>query len=121
MKVKYLGIVISSSLSWDKQVNNVMKKIRAVLYQLKLCRHLLPESFRIRLVVAVVLPHLNYCCAAFTDMMMEQDVKLRRAIRACLRFVYGVRWDDHITSYYVRARWLQVTLEGNILSVVQYS
>ncbi|KYN50531.1 hypothetical protein ALC57_00171 [Trachymyrmex cornetzi] len=66
-EVKYLGTVISSNLSWDKHVNNVTKKIRMVLYQLKLCRHLMPESLRIRLAITLVLPHLDYRCATLKD------------------------------------------------------
>ena len=97
--VKYLRIVMSSRMSWDRQVNNVTKKIRAVLYQLKLYRNLMPETLR-RLAVILVLPHLDYCCAAFMDMTLEQDIKLKRAINTCLRFVYGVRREDHITQYY---------------------
>ena len=59
----------------------------------------MPESLRIRLIVILVLPHLDYSCAAFTN-MTEQDIRMRRAINSCLRYVYGVRWDDHITSDY---------------------
>lgn len=95
-EIKYFGI--SSNLSWDKQVNNVTKKIRAVLYQLKLCRHLLPESFRIRLAVALVLPHLDNCCTSYTDMTLEQDVKLRNK---CL---------SQIRQYSVRCRFFSVDL-----------
>ena len=76
--------------TWDTQVGGVTKRIRVVPYQLKLCRHLMPKSLRIRLIVVLVLPHLD-CCAAFTDMTVEQDIRLGRAINACLRYVYGMR------------------------------
>ncbi|KYN12209.1 hypothetical protein ALC57_15606 [Trachymyrmex cornetzi] len=36
--------------------------------------------------------------------------RLRRVINACLRFVYEVRWNDHITPHYRRALWLKVNV-----------
>jgi len=43
--VEYLGVTISNSLSWDKQVKKMVSKVSFVFYQQKLCRHLLPFHF----------------------------------------------------------------------------
>ncbi|KAL6420425.1 hypothetical protein ACFW04_014432 [Cataglyphis niger] len=43
-----------------------------------------------------------------TDMTTEQDLRLYRAVNACVRFIFNVRTDEHITPYYVRLRWLKV-------------
>lgn len=55
--VQYLGITILNNLSWEKQVNITTKKIRSVLYRLKLCRHLFPAALRFRLVHTLILPY----------------------------------------------------------------
>lgn len=39
--VDYLGISISNTLSWDKQVTTMVRKANYALYQLKLCKNLL--------------------------------------------------------------------------------
>ncbi|XP_020298168.1 uncharacterized protein LOC109862504 [Pseudomyrmex gracilis] len=44
--VKYLGITIASTLSWDKHVNNTTNKSRRTLYQLKLCKNLMPQTLK---------------------------------------------------------------------------
>ncbi|KYN35112.1 hypothetical protein ALC56_10582 [Trachymyrmex septentrionalis] len=43
-------------------------------------------------------------------MTVEQNIRLGRAINVCLRYVYGVRWDNHIMLYYRRAGWLKVNV-----------
>lgn len=108
-QVKYLGVTIASNLSWDAQVAAVTRKVWAVLYQLKMCSHLLPQTLRSRLITTLAFPHIDYCSAVFTDITSELDLKLYRVTNACLRFVYGVRRDQHITPYYKRSRWLKVT------------
>ncbi|KAL6418566.1 hypothetical protein ACFW04_012003 [Cataglyphis niger] len=76
-----------NTLSWEKQVTNMTNRIHSVLYQLKLCRHLLPEVLKSKLASIHI---------------------FHRAVNACVRFIFNVKADEHITPYYVRLRWLKV-------------
>src|SRR5436190_10514300 len=105
--VKYLGVTISNNLSWDKHVSHVTNKVRSVLYRLKLSKHLVPDSLKIRLVTALVSPHIDYCCAVFTDISAELNRKLYRATNACLRYIFKARGDESMSGYYARLRWLK--------------
>lgn len=107
--VKYLGVTIANNLSWEVHVTNVTKKIRTVLYQLKLCGHLIPQSLKSRLMSTLIFPHVDYCCTALTDITADLGLKLYRAINACLKFIYDVKRDQHITPYYKKSSWLKVT------------
>ena len=106
--VKYLGVIIANNLSWDKQVTTTTNKIRTVLYRLKLCSHLIPEVLKSRLVATLILPYVDYCCVVFTDITAELNLKIQRAVNACIRFVFHVRRDAHITPYFNKLRWLKV-------------
>ena len=79
----------------------------------------MPKSLRIKLFL-----HLDYCCAALTNITrMEQDIKLGRAINACLRFVYEMEWDGMIISHLIinaYAGWRSMS-EGNTLCCFLYS
>lgn len=99
-EIKYLGVIISSSLSWDKQVTSITNKIRRTLYQLKICKNLLPRRLRENLVTTLIYPHLDYCCCALTDITAEQNLCLHRAINASIRFIFDIRRDKHITPHY---------------------
>lgn len=106
--VNYLGVTISNNLSWERQANNITKKIRSALYRLRLCKHLFPATLRLRLVTTLILPHVDYCSVAFTDMTSEQNLKIQRALNAGIRFVVNARRDEHITPYYQNLRMLKV-------------
>lgn len=106
--VKYLGVTVSNTLSWNLHVDNVVKNIRTKLYQLKLSKSLLPKDLKIRLIVSLIFPHLDYCCAAFTDITDQLNVQLYRALNACIRFAFNVRWDEHLTPFYGELRWLKI-------------
>ncbi|XP_011707927.1 PREDICTED: uncharacterized protein LOC105462773 [Wasmannia auropunctata] len=105
--IKYLGVHIENTLSWDKQVTQTAGKISSKLYQLKLCKHLLTDSLRIQLITTLILLHLNYCCAALTDITAEQNLRLQRALNSCVRLIFGIKRDVHITSFYCKLGWLK--------------
>ncbi|KMQ93522.1 reverse transcriptase [Lasius niger] len=106
--IKYLGVWISNNLSWDRQVSNTTGKVRSTLYRLKLCAHLLPDALKKRLVESLVFPHIDYCVAALTNITAELDLKLYRAVNACIRFIFRIRADVSITPYYAGLRWLKI-------------
>jgi len=44
-----------------------------------MCKHFFLVSFRIQLILSLILPLLDYCCTAFTD-IKEQNFRLQRAL-----------------------------------------
>lgn len=119
-QVKYLGVLITITLDWSNNVTATLNKIRGNLYKLKLCRSLLPEALKIRMVVNLIFPLLDYCCAAFTNMTIEDDLRLQRAINICIRLIYGLRRDEHITLYLRKLKWLRVTSRRHYFILCQF-
>lgn len=108
-----LGLSISSTLSWERQVTGTVSRVNGALHRLKVCKHLLPLALRARLVSVLILPFFDYCCSALTDITGEQNLRLQRALNACVRFIYQAGWDEHVTPYYNRLRWLKVHMRRN--------
>lgn len=106
--VKYLGVTLSSNLSWGLHVESTTKRIRITLYQLKLCRDLMPDDLKQRLVASLILPYVDYCCVAFTDIPADLSTKLSRAVNASIRFIFSIRRNSHITPFYDKLRWLKI-------------
>lgn len=109
-EAKYLGVTLTNTLSWEPHVTSVTKKINSTLYQLKLCKDLLPTSLIVRekLVSTLIYPYIDYCCGALIDITAEQDLRLHRALNASVRFIVGISSYEHISPYYVKLRWLKV-------------
>ena len=66
-QVVNLGVTLDSTLTWRPQVNDVTKKVNRALYGLKLIRPCTSQALRKRLVESLVIPHLDYCNAVYSD------------------------------------------------------
>ncbi|XP_077254727.1 uncharacterized protein LOC143893340 [Temnothorax americanus] len=113
--VEYLGVTINSTLSWEKQATKTISKVNSALYQLKLCRQLLPVPLRVKLVSALMLPHFDYCCTVLTNITGQHNLRLQRALNRCVRFIFNLKRDEHITPYLVRLGWLKIDLRRSYL------
>lgn len=106
-EVVCLGITISNTLSWSSNTTRIAKRVNSILYQLKLCRGLLPHNLRVQLISTLVFPHLDYCSLTYLDLTNELDLILSRSLNACIRFSLDIRRDEHITEYYRQLKWLK--------------
>ncbi|XP_071627193.1 uncharacterized protein [Temnothorax longispinosus] len=91
------------------QISKTITRVNSALYQLKLCKHLLPLLLRIMLVSALIVPILDYGCTILTNIMGEQNLRLQRAYNRCVRFIFQAKWNEHITPYFVRLGWLKIS------------
>ena len=92
---KYLGIDISSDLSWDTHINRISKKANNTLGFLRRNIKIHSESLNTSVYKVLVRPQLEYCCTVwcpFTDSNISIDLKLSNVelpdgsnmtIRAC--------------------------------------
>lgn len=68
---------------------------------------MLPETLKKRLVESLIFPYLDYCTAAFTDITEENNLRLQRALNACVRFILRLKWDD-VSPYLLGLGWLRI-------------
>ena len=68
----------------------------------------LSTDIRIKLVSALILPHLDYCCLVYHGLAEGLNLKLQRLLNLCIRFIYNLRRSEHITPYRQRLSWLSV-------------
>ena len=102
------GVTLDNKLSWKPHINQVVKKVNKALYSLRFIWACTSETLRKRLVEALVQPHLDYCVVVYLDATNEQWIRLQRLHNSCVRYVFGVRRDVHITPFRKRLGWLRV-------------
>ena len=98
--VKNLGLTMNKTLNWTTQVKETCKRVFAGIHSLKRVSHCLPQEVKVMLVKTLVFPHFNYCDVVYNYMTVELSDRLQRAQNYCLRFIYNLRCDDHVTPYF---------------------
>lgn len=112
-KIKSLGMLLSPTLSWREHVSQTCNKVFRALYQLRLNGRYLAIPLKVQLVTTLILPYFDYCCLVILDISKEEDTRLQRALNACVRFIFSIRRDVHITPYLNRLGWLKLNLRRN--------
>ena len=106
--VTNLGVVMTSKLSWKPHVEHITKQANKALYSLKCFKSCTTEALRKQLATALVLPHIDNCSIVLLDATGELSKKFQRAQNSCVRYVTGVRRDEHITQHRLRLDWIDV-------------
>lgn len=103
-----LGLVIPSSLSWKRHVACISRDVHGLLHKLKYHRNSLPTDVRAKLISTLIFPRLDYCSIVFCNLPSTLDCKLQRLVNSCIRFVFDLRRDSHVTAFRHQLGWLSV-------------
>ena len=95
--LKFLGVTVSSDLSWEAHVSNVVKKCNAILVSLNRIRHYFTTEALKTIVQAYVFPHVTYCLCVWGGAPKTLLHKVQKVINFSARVVAGARKFDHIT------------------------
>ncbi|KAK3928239.1 RNA-directed DNA polymerase from mobile element jockey [Frankliniella fusca] len=115
--VNNLGLMIDSSLNWEKSATVTYKKSIAALHGLRRHKNMLPTEVRKRLVESLILPIIDYGCTVTFGMVVKCSDMLQRIQNACARFVFSLPRDCHISKYLIKLNWLSVKQRRNFYSV----
>ena len=95
-----LGLVFDRRLEWKEHVISVCSRIYSTLRKLKLVASFMPVGCKLLLTKALVLPLITYCDVVYCAASVTTLGLLRRAVNACIRFVYSLSYRDHVSQYY---------------------
>jgi hypothetical protein len=106
--VKYLGVDINQTLTWNQQVDGVIRKVVSSLHSIRRNCYMLPITIKKRLITSLVFPHFDYGSLVYNDLFETLNIRLQRLQNACVRFVLNVPRQMHITPFYVHLKWLKL-------------
>ncbi|KAL7307558.1 hypothetical protein TKK_0000250 [Trichogramma kaykai] len=104
--VKNLGLLMYRSLSWRNHVGVILSRVHGVLHRLRSAAGFLPSDIKKILVNTFIMPHFDYSCLAFIDIKATTDIKLKRLLNTCVRYIFRLRRDAELLPYYRRLDWL---------------
>lgn len=115
-----LGLRIRSDFKWTDQVDYIFRKVYQCIYQFKKMCFRPSIDVKKKLVSTLVFPLFDYACCAMSDLNNYQINKLQRAQNACIRFIFNLEIDEHVTPFYRLLGWLKINerLEYSISSLM---
>ncbi|CAK1578673.1 unnamed protein product [Parnassius mnemosyne] len=111
--LKNLGIIMDCKLTWNAHITEISRKIYYTFHSLKCLQHFLPLSTKISLVQTLIFPILDYADVCYLDATEEQLNKLERLQNLCIRYIFGLKKYDHVSSYRKQLKWLPIRLRRN--------
>ena len=95
----------------------VTKKVNRTLYSLNFFHHLTTFELRKRLIPVLALSHLDYCSTAYSNICGDLKLQLQKLQNRCVRYVTGLRRDDHVTPARRQLGWVTTDMQGMYFTV----
>lgn len=106
--VMNLGVVFDQTLTWGPHVDHVCKKVFSIIAQLRRNVYHLPLAVKKQVISSLVFPHIDYGSVIMSDMNAIYKIRMQRLQNACMRYIFELPRDSHITPYYEALSWLKL-------------
>ena len=107
-KIKYLGIVIDSKLSFHDHINLLAARTRKLIYIFKNLRHIASKELIKSVYLALAQSQLSYCILAWGGITKTHLLKIERAQRAVLKVSLSLPFFHPTTEVYKQSKVLTV-------------
>ena len=88
-KIKYLGVVIDSNLTWQYQISNIYKNVAPRLNLLRRLKNTLPQELLIKIYKTYMLPILDYGCTIWGLSSDQNIAKIQKIHNLIGRIITG--------------------------------
>ena len=99
---------IDSGVTISTHISKVVAGCFVILRQLRSIHQSLTQATLTRLVVSLVLTHVDYCNSVLTGLPLSQLNRPQAVINAEARLILSGRRRDHITPLLMQLHWLRV-------------
>ena len=116
--VKNLGVMFDENMFWTNHINSTICTAYARLKQAYKFRKFLSLESRLNLIETYILSIFNYGDILFQNISGRLSNKIQRVQNSCMRFVFGLRKYDHISSCYEKNKTLNMENRRKLHSLV---
>ena len=107
-KVKNVGMMFDSKLSFEAHINNVVKKCNYHIRNLYTLKSYLDNDTLLTLVHSLITSNIDYCNVLFYGISKKYVGKLQRIMNRAVRLIFGLPRRCSITPYLIRLHWLPI-------------
>ena len=106
---KNLGVMFDTNLRFKAHVSKVVQKSIISLKNLYKNKHVLNVALRRQLCESLVLSHCNYADVVYGPCLdVQSKTRLQRIQNSCIRFIFNLRFRDHVSHRLSDLRWLNM-------------
>ena len=106
--VKNLGVIFDENMFWTNHINGIVGKAYGRLKQAYKFRKFLSLESRFNVIETYILSLFNYGDVLFLNISGRLSNKIQRVQNSCMRYVFGLRKYDHISSSYEKNKTLNM-------------
>ncbi|XP_015123003.1 uncharacterized protein LOC107045302 [Diachasma alloeum] len=111
--VRSLGVVLDSKLTWKEHITSISQRVGSVMFRFRFFRASTTFELRKHLIETLVFPLVDYCCLVYGGLSAELSLRIQRLVNMGVRFVFGVRRDEHIAPFRGRMGWMTCEARRN--------
>lgn len=105
---KCLGVIFSSTMSWEHHVTHVVKQLARVVGMIGCTRHILPTSLKLTLYNALFYSHVNYCHLVWGTATHSCLRKIHMLQKRVLRYAFNVSYGSPSKGLFLTAGVVQI-------------
>ena len=105
---KYLGVTFDESLSFDRHVKNLIKRLSRSVGILAKVKPFLNTKALLNLYYAIFLSHLQYGLIAWSSTFKSYLKKLSTLQNKAVKIIGGGKYYDRATQFYAKLRTLKL-------------
>lgn len=104
---KCLGVVFSSTMSWDSHINHIVTKIAQITGIIGRAKYLLSTKIKLLLYNSLFCSHLNYCQLVWGTTTFSNLQRVHILQKKCLRHIYNEPYGAPSTNLFYRSHVIQ--------------
>ena len=107
-KIKYLGVILDSGMTWGEHVSKIVCKISQAIGCIRRIKHLLLFKILKNLHFAMILPYIDYCSTSWGSCAKIHRDKIQKLQNKYARMILNAGYYTPQRSLLLRLNWQSV-------------
>ena len=108
--VKYLGVLIGSTLSWKHHIDYIVCKISKTVGIIANIRRFVPSDILLKISYSLIFPYTHYGIVAWGQAAETHMSKILLLQKRVLRFIYRMEYRAHTIPLFISANILPINM-----------